>query len=114
MQRELHTRPARPRRCRELVHLRGVGHAGGVAQRDAKHAHVHKTLYPAEHIGLRHIAFHGAAKHTRQRYVDGHLGTLRHGHHLRQRRKRLLLRHAQVGQVVCGADRHDEVEFVSV
>ena len=64
MQGELHPRPARACCHREPVHLRGVGHARGVAQRDAAHAHIHKTLHPAEHISLGHIAFHGAAEHT--------------------------------------------------
>ena len=31
--------------------------------------------------------------------IHRHLGALRQGHHLRQRRERLFLRHAQVGQV---------------
>ena len=113
MQGQLGTRPARAEGLRQRQHLRGVGHASGVAQRDAAHAQVDKTLGPGQHHVLRYLAFHGASKRTRQRNVDRRRATVRQLNHGRQRRERLRAGHAQIGQVVRLAGRHDQVELVS-
>jgi len=112
MQGQTQRGPARLESPGHLMHLAGIGHARGIAQRDALHAQVGKALHPGQHLGLRHIALHGAAEAAGQRDIDRHTGLLRRGNHLPQGSERLTALHAQIAEVVRLADRHDQIELV--
>jgi hypothetical protein len=113
VQREPGGGPALHEGARERMHLPRIRHAGGVAQRDAARAQlVHEARAPAEHVRLGHVALDRAAEAARQRHVDRHARLPRERRHLGQRAERLLAQHAQVGQVVALAGRHDQVHLV--
>ena len=112
MQREFQLRPALNRLRGELGDLGGIGHARGVAQRDALHTQIGKALHEAEHLRIRDLALHRATEHAGQRNIHRHLRLLRQRDDLRERSKRLLAGHAQVGEVVRLADRHHQIELV--
>ncbi len=96
----------------QCLHLVGKRHAGGVAQRDAVHAQPGKAGDPSEHRFGRDLTLHRAAEYAGQREVHRHAVLRAKRDHVLQLAERLLLRHAQVGQVVGCAHRHDKVELV--
>ena len=93
-------------------HLARIGHAGGVAQRDAGNRLLRKAMNPVHQLVGVDVAFHRATKHTGQRHIDRHVGGPGPRDDTAQLSEGLLAGHTQIGQVVRLAHRHHQIELI--
>ncbi len=113
VQRQFGIRPAPAKGRGQRGDLARIGHAGRVAKSHATGAEfIDEALAPSEHRCHRDVALHRAPETARQGNVDRDASVKRKGVDLRQRGLGLGTGHAQVGQVVHFAGRHDQVHLV--